>query len=93
MNIAQIFWNSRPSFASKPILVVDDKDVSFDELADRVQRLTGVLRSRGIGTGDHVVLALQHDIPEDGTAEGLADLLKEVATHGKDFWTPAVISA
>ena len=58
MNIAQIFWNSRPSFASKPILVVDDKDVSFDELADRVQRLTGVLRSRGIGTGDHVVLAM-----------------------------------
>ncbi|MBB5055147.1 long-chain acyl-CoA synthetase [Afipia massiliensis] len=58
MNIAQIFWNSCSSFASKPILVVDDKDVSFDEVADQVQRLTGALRSRGIGTGDYVVLAM-----------------------------------
>ncbi len=60
MNIAQIFWNSRPSFASKPILIVDDKDVSFDDLADRVQLLTGVLRSRGIGPGDRVVLAMNN---------------------------------
>ncbi|MCX7308873.1 MAG: class I adenylate-forming enzyme family protein, partial [Afipia sp.] len=60
MNIAQIFWNSRPSFASKPILVVDDKEVSFDDIADGVRRLTGVLRSRGIGAGDHVVLAMNN---------------------------------
>lgn len=60
MNIAQIFWNSRPSFASKPILIVDDKDVSFDDLAGRVQRLTGLLRSRGIGPGDRVILAMNN---------------------------------
>jgi long-chain acyl-CoA synthetase len=60
MNIAQIFWNSRLSFADKPILIVDDKDVGFDDLADRVRRLTGVLRSRGIGTGDRVILAMNN---------------------------------
>ncbi len=60
MNIAQIFWNSRPSFANKPVLIVDGKDVSFDDLAGRVQRLTGVLRSRGVGAGDRVILAMNN---------------------------------
>lgn len=60
MNIAQIFWNSRSSFTHKPILIVDDKNVSFDDLADRVQRLTGALRARGIGTGDRVILAMNN---------------------------------
>jgi long-chain acyl-CoA synthetase len=60
MNIAQIFWNSRSSFANKPILVVDDRDVNFDVLADRIQRLTGALRSRGVGSGDRVVLAMNN---------------------------------
>ena len=36
MNIVQIFWNSRPSFANKPMLIVDGKDVSFDDLADHL---------------------------------------------------------
>lgn len=60
MNIAQIFWNSRSSFANKPILFVNDKDVSFNDLAGQVQSLTGALRSRGIGAGDHVVLAMNN---------------------------------
>ncbi len=60
MNIAQIVWNSRSSFANKPILIVDGKDVNFDDLADQVQRLTGALRSRGIGSGDRVVLAMNN---------------------------------
>jgi long-chain acyl-CoA synthetase len=60
MNVAQIFWNSRSSFANKPILVVDDRDVNFDVLADRIQRLTGALRSRGVGSGDRVVLAMNN---------------------------------
>lgn len=60
MNIAQIFWNSRSSFTNKPILFVNDKDVSFDDLAGQIQRLTGALRSRGIGAGDHIVLAMNN---------------------------------
>lgn len=32
MNIAQIFWNSRPAFERKPILFVDGQGVSFDDL-------------------------------------------------------------
>jgi long-chain acyl-CoA synthetase len=60
MNIAQIVWNSRSSFKDKPVLIVDDAPVTFDDLADRVQRLTGALRSRGIGNGDRVVLAMNN---------------------------------
>lgn len=60
MNIAQIFWNSRSFFVNKPILVVDDRQVSFNDLADQVQRLTGELRSRGIGAGDRVILAMNN---------------------------------
>lgn len=58
MNIAQLFWNTRETFAGRPILIVDDKDVGFYEFSDRVQRLTGVLRARGIGEGDRVILAM-----------------------------------
>ncbi|MBN8980770.1 MAG: AMP-binding protein [Rhizobiales bacterium] len=60
MNIASIFWNQRNAYASKPILIVDDKPVSFDELADCIQRLTGELRARGIGSGDRVILAMNN---------------------------------
>ncbi len=60
MNIAQIVWNSRASFASKPILIVDGKGVNFDDLADQVQRLTGALRTQGIRPGDRVVLAMNN---------------------------------
>jgi long-chain acyl-CoA synthetase len=60
MNIASIFWNQRASYAAKPILIVDDNPVSFDELADAVQRLTGELRARGIGAGDRVILAMNN---------------------------------
>ena len=60
MNIAQIFWDSRPAFANKPIVIVDGTEVAFDDLADRVRRLTGVLRSQGIGRGDRVILAMEN---------------------------------
>lgn len=60
MNIAQIVWNSRPSFKDRPVLIVDDQPIAFDDLADQVQRLTGALRSRGIGNGDRVVLAMNN---------------------------------
>lgn len=60
MNIAQIVWNSRSFFGNKPILIVDGKGVNFDDLAEQVQRLTGALRSRGIGPGDRVVLAMNN---------------------------------
>lgn len=60
MNIARIFWDARRSYANKPILIVDDKEVSFDELADHIQRLTGELRAKGIGQGDRVILAMNN---------------------------------
>jgi long-chain acyl-CoA synthetase len=60
MNLAQIFWDSRSSFANKPIMIVDGSEVVFDDLADRVQRLTGLLRLRGIGNGDRVILAMEN---------------------------------
>jgi long-chain acyl-CoA synthetase len=74
MNIAQIFWNSRPVFERKPILFVDGQDVSFDDLGDQVQRLTAILRARGIGPGDRVILAMNN------CAEWLASFLAVLGT-------------
>src|SRR6185436_308128 len=42
----------------REFLVLEDERLTFGELAVRVQRLAGVLRARGVGTGDRVVLYL-----------------------------------
>src|ERR1043165_6372558 len=40
----------------REFLVLQDERLTFMELATRVQRLAGVLRARGVGPGDRVVL-------------------------------------
>jgi acyl-CoA synthetase (AMP-forming)/AMP-acid ligase II len=40
----------------REFLVVEDERLTFGELFTRVQRLAGVLRARGVGRGDRVVL-------------------------------------
>jgi long-chain acyl-CoA synthetase len=42
----------------REFLVLEDERLTFAELATRVQRLAGVLRGRGVGPGDRVVLYL-----------------------------------
>jgi long-chain acyl-CoA synthetase len=42
----------------REFLVLQDERLTFAELATRVQRLAGVLRARGVGPGDRVVLYL-----------------------------------
>jgi len=74
MNIAQIFWKSRPLFERKPILLVDGRAVGFDDLGGQVQRLTAILRARGIGPGDRVILAMNN------CAEWLASFLAVLGT-------------
>lgn len=74
MNIAQIFWNSRPAFEHKPILFVEGRGVGFDDLGGQVQRLTAILRARGIGREDRVILAMNN-----GT-EWLASFLAVLGT-------------
>lgn len=60
MNIAELFRNAAPLYRDKPVLFVDGKAVRYDELSDGIQRMTGALRARGIGCGDHVVLAMNN---------------------------------
>jgi acyl-CoA synthetase (AMP-forming)/AMP-acid ligase II len=43
----------------REFLVLEDERLTFGELFTRVQRLAGVLRARGIGRGDRVVLYLK----------------------------------
>ena len=42
----------------REFLILQDERLTFAELATRVQRLAGVLRARGVGPGDRVVLYL-----------------------------------
>jgi long-chain acyl-CoA synthetase len=60
MNIAELFRNAGPLFAGRPVLFADGKAISHDELSDGIRRLTGALRSCGIGRGDHVILAMNN---------------------------------
>ena len=43
----------------REFLVLEDERLTFAELFTRVQRLAGVLRARGVGRGDRVVLYLR----------------------------------
>jgi long-chain acyl-CoA synthetase len=60
MNVSDILWASRSNFATKPLLYVDDEPIAFDYVADRMQKLAGGLRSRGIAKGDRVVIAMNN---------------------------------
>lgn len=46
------------SQGDREFLVLEDERLTFGDFATRVQRLAGVLRARGIGVGDRVVLYL-----------------------------------
>jgi long-chain acyl-CoA synthetase len=72
MNLAQILWDSRAHFESKPFLYVDGQPVGHDEFTDKVRRLAGALTARGVGRGDRVILAMHN------SAEWLATLLAVV---------------
>lgn len=60
MNIAQLFWQAKPLFGSRPVLIFGDREIGHEELAESIRRFTGVLRSRGIGRDSHVLLAMNN---------------------------------
>jgi long-chain acyl-CoA synthetase len=74
MNLAQLFWDSEALFGQKPMLFAGGKSISHADVADGVRRLTGALRSRGVGPGDHVILAMNN------CSEWLISLLAVVGT-------------
>ena len=60
MNVSDILWASRSNFEAKPLLYVDDKPIASEYVADRMRKLAGGLRSRGIAKGDRVVIAMNN---------------------------------
>jgi long-chain acyl-CoA synthetase len=72
MNLAQILWDGRSQFGSKPLLYVDDEPVGYDEFAGKVRKFAGALTARGVDRGDRVILAMHNSV------EWLATLLAVV---------------
>jgi len=62
VNLGNVFWDSAPRFKSRVVVHYNDVSVTHDEMADQTYRLTAVLRERGIGRGDHVILAMNNSI-------------------------------
>ena len=59
MNIADILVRSAPHFERKPICIFKDEPTAYDQLSDRVRRLTAALRKRGAEKGSTVILLMQ----------------------------------
>lgn len=62
MNLGKVFWDSAPRFEGRVVVNYNDASMTHDEMADQTYRLTAVLRERGVGRGDHVILAMYNSI-------------------------------
>lgn len=56
MNLAELLYRARYSYATKPVIIWNDEPIGFDWLEDRVHRFAAVLRERQVLPGDRVVL-------------------------------------
>jgi long-chain acyl-CoA synthetase len=56
MRLTQGIHRARQLYADQPALVGDGFSCSWSAFADRVARLAGVLRARGVATGDRVAM-------------------------------------
>jgi len=58
MNITTLFYETARDFAKKAALVENDEEVSYKELADRIEKLSVAFREIGIKENDKVALIL-----------------------------------
>ena len=62
MNICELLSASRSYYEEKPLLFVDGERWSFDELATNVWKLAAVLRARGLGKGDRIIITMENSV-------------------------------
>ena len=62
MNICELLSASRSHYEEKPLLFVDGERCSFDELATNVWKLAAVLRARGLGKGDRIIITMENSV-------------------------------
>ena len=62
MNLGEVFRDSARHFNGRIVIHNKDESVTHDAMADQIYRLTAVLRKRGVGRGDHVILAMNNSI-------------------------------
>lgn len=62
MNIARLFWDSDSRFGDRPLVLFNGTATTHDVMADQVSRLTGLLRGRGVGSGDRVIIAMNNSV-------------------------------
>ena len=67
MNLAALFFDVARRLPHQPAVSDDRHAWSYDELAERVERVAGGLRAHGLAPGDRVLLSLWWTANGDGT--------------------------
>lgn len=60
MNLCELLSRSESNYTHKPLVIADGRACSFDEMQDGIKRLAMALRSRKLGVGDRVVIAMNN---------------------------------
>ena len=58
MNLATLAHSQAERYGSRPLALVNDEAVSYEQLADRAARFTTGLQALGIGRGDRVAVMM-----------------------------------